>query len=39
MGAEPGEAYVVLGLPTGFAAQALALADAMAPSPSAAGSR
>jgi thiamine-monophosphate kinase len=31
MGADPGEAYVVLGLPPGFAeAEALALADAMA---------
>jgi len=31
MGADPGEAYVVLGMPTGFAeADALALADAMA---------
>jgi thiamine-monophosphate kinase len=31
MGADPGEAYVVLGLPTGFGdEQALALADAMA---------
>ena len=34
MGADPGEAYVVLGLPPGFARDdALALADAMARSP------
>ena len=40
MGADPGEAYVVLGMPPGFGdAQALELADAMARSPSAAASR